>query len=294
MLAGAIIRFLLEGKNADATIRAEIIRLRFEIVMTTAIYRAVICFAWPCLFGGCVSIPTTITSHKLPTAPRGIVLVVDGAGGYQEAPRAVIAAANEARLPLYVRSFDWTLGNNLGVADMTDLTNARTQAVRLAAEIASYRKTYPDLPVYVIAHSAGAMIVLESTQCLDPDSIERIILLAPAVSADYDLRKALLTARSGIDVFTSKRDRLYLGLGVAMVGTADGKFGTPAAGRVGFDIPAVNPTDCVLLNRLHQHPWDPSVKYTGNVGNHSGTLRPAYLKCYVLPLLAASESANFN
>jgi hypothetical protein len=273
---------------ADATIGSEILRLR-EKAMATAIYRTLVCIIGPCLFGGCVSMPTTITSHKLPTEPRGIVLVVDGAGGYQEAPRAVIAAVKESGLPLYVRSFDWTLGNNMGVADMTDTANARAQAYRLAGEIRSYRLSYPNTPIQVIAHSAGAMVALESTQWLAPDSVHRIILLAPAVSTDYDLRRALGTTRLGVDVFSSRRDRFYLGLGVAMVGTADGKLGVPAAGRVGFDTSRNSPSDPLLLARLRQHPWDRSANWTGNVGNHSGTLQPGFLKAYVLPLLTEPE-----
>jgi len=231
--------------------------------------------------------PTTITSHTLSTPPQGIVLVVGGAGGNQGTPKAVIAAVERAGLPLYVRSFDWTLGNNLGVADMKNTANARAQAYRLAGEINSYRTSYPNTPIYLVAHSAGAMVALESTQWLAPDSVDRIILLAPAVAADYDLRRALGTARWGVDVFTSKRDRFYLGLGVAIVGTADGKFGRPAAGRVGFDTARISANDAVLLARLRQHPWDRSVLWTGNVGNHPGTIQPAFLEAYVLPLLAA-------
>lgn len=143
-----------------------------------------------------------------------------------------------------------------------------------------------------MAHSAGAMVTLESTRWLLPDSVDRIILLAPAVSADYDLRQTLVPARLGVDVFTSKRDRFYLGLGTAVVGTADGKIGRPAAGRVGFDTSGTTSADILLLARLRQHPWDRSVNWTGNVGNHSGTLQPRFLKTYVLPLLAAPESAN--
>src|SRR5206468_13121931 len=128
-------------------------------------------------------------------------------------------------------------------------------------------------------------VALEATRCLEPDSLERIILLAPAVSADYDLRPALVAARSGIDVFTSKRDRLYLGLGPRLVGTADGKFFVPPAGRVGFDPPPLSATDAALAERLRQHPWESSMAWTGNLGTHAGTLNAAYFRAYVLTLL---------
>ena len=169
---------------------------------------------------------------------------------------------------------------------MTDIGHARAQAYRLAGQVNWYRTNYPDEPLYVIAHSAGTMVALEATQWLAPDSIERIILLAPAVSSDYDLRRALVTARLGVDVFASERDRFWFG-------TADGKRGGPAAGRVGFDAPALVPSEAALASRLRQHPWDPSVAWTGNLGAHSDSLRSAYLKAYVLPLLISPEKGSW-
>lgn len=256
--------------------------------MSAVIPRLLIYLICPCVLGGCAGRQAMVESRSSPIPARGIVLVVDGAGGYQVAPRAVTAAVEQARLPLYVRSFDWTLGNNLGVADMTDIANSQMQGRRLAAEISAYRAGSPCTPVYVIAHSAGTMVTLESAKWLPPDSIERTILLAPAVAADYDLRRALGVSRQGIDAFTSRRDRLYLGLGTRIVGTADGKFGVPAAGRVGFDFP----DDAVLAAKLRQHPWNASANWTGNLGDHAGSLRPDFLKSFVLPLLGPPVCTN--
>jgi hypothetical protein len=140
-----------------------------------------------------------------------------------------------------------------------------------------------------VAYSAGTHVALEATRWLEPDSLQRVVLLAPAVAADYDLRPALAVARQGVDVFTSERDRFFLGLGPRMVGTADGKRGVPAAGRVGFDSPALSAADACLTARLRQHPWEPSVGWTGNRGNHSGSLTATYLRAYILPLLATSN-----
>ena len=146
--------------------------------------------------------------------------------------------------------------------------------------------------VYVLAYSAGTHVALEATRCLEPNSLERMVLLAPAVSATYDLRPALSAARQGVDVFTSQRDRLSLGAGTWIVGTADGKRGVPPAGRVGFDMPPLAGADLCLANRLRQHPWEPSVAWSGNRGNHSGSLRPAYFRAYVLPLLTAPATTS--
>ncbi len=238
-----------------------------------------------CLLGGCAAIPTPVESYKLPVPPRGLVLVADGAGGYPEAFQAVTAAVEASGTPLYVRSFAWTHGEGRGLADMTDVEYARAQGRRLAAHIAWYRSTCPKMPVYIVAFSAGTHVALEATRWLAPNSLERLILLAPAVSADYDLRPALAASRQGVDAFTSERDRFYLGVGTRVVGTADGKQDVPPAGRVGFAMPTTAGADLSLAQRFRQHPWEPCVAWTGNTGAHSGSMRPAYFRAYVLPLL---------
>ena len=241
------------------------------------------------LLGGCAAVPapgpTMTTSASPPVAPKGFVFVVDGAGGQPEATRVIAKAVKESGTPLLVQTFGWTHGAGLGVNDMTDVEYAQAQGRVLAAHIAAVRASSPNLPIYVLAYSAGTHVALEATRCLEPDSLERIVLLAPAVSADYDLRPALFAARGGIDVFSSKRDRFYLGLGPRLVGTADGKFFVPPAGRVGFDPPALSAAEAALASRLRQHPWDSSVAWTGNQGAHAGTLNTTYFRTYVMPLL---------
>jgi pimeloyl-ACP methyl ester carboxylesterase len=229
-----------------------------------------------------------VAADDTPCGISGIVFVVDGAGGYQHAPRAIAAAA-DSRLPrLYILSFNWTHGRNRGLADVVDAPYARCQGQLLAEEICRYRSAYPGIPIYVVAFSAGGYVALTAAEHLPADSVERIILLAPSVSACYDLRPALACARLGVDAFTSERDRFYLGLGTRVIGTSDRKH-APAAGRVGFCPLALSPCDVWLAGRLHQHPWDRSVAWTGHDGAHDGSLQPAYLTAYVLPLLTPPD-----
>jgi len=231
---------------------------------------------------GCAGVPTRVEAYRVPPAPRALVLVADGAGGYQTATDAVTETVTAADLPLLVYPFEWTHGRGRGIADMTDVAHAQAQGQRLAAVVQAYRAGWPGLPIHLVSHSAGSMVVLAAADVLPPDSVERIVLLAPAVSADFDLRRTLAAARQGVDAFTSERDRFWLGVGTRVVGTADGKRGADAAGRVGFTPPAL---DLALAGRLRQHPWDPSLAWTGNRGDHDGTLRAGYLRAYVLPLL---------
>ena len=211
------------------------------------------------------------------------MFVVDGAGGSQNAPRAIAAVTDELRLPLHIRSFDWTHGQGRGLADVVDLPYAHCQGQRLAEEICQFRAAYPGVRIYVVGFSAGSTVALAAAERLPTDTLERIVLLAPSVSASYDIRGTMASARQGVDAFTSERDRFYLGLGTAAVGTSDGKR-EAAAGRVGFCPPVLSQEELWLTGRLRQHPWNPGDAWTGNEGGHSGSLQPAYLKAYVLPL----------
>jgi hypothetical protein len=236
------------------------------------------------LMAGCATMPAQIESRAPPEAARGIVIVLGGAGTYQNAQWAVATAVDEQHLPLYVRSFEWTHGLGRGLADQVDYAHARCRGRQLADEVCLWTRTHPGVPVSLVAFSAGSGVALAAAEGLPPDTLEHIVLLAPAVSAGYDLRRALLSARQGIDAFTSERDWLWLGVGTTLAGTADGTRQAPA-GRVGFCPPLLCPHDAALAARLRQHPWDPSVAWTDNRGGHTGTLQPAYLKAYVLPLL---------
>jgi hypothetical protein len=237
------------------------------------------------LLSGCTSVPLRFESHAPPQAARGIVIVAGGAGGQQAAPRSIAEAVDRHGLPVHVRSFDWTHGLGRGLLDLVDVDHSRCQGRRLAAEVYRLHSTRPGVPVTLVGYSAGSAVVLAAAECLPADSLARIVLLAPAVSAGYDLRRALLSSSGGLDAFISDQDRFWLGLGTGLAGTADGRRDA-AAGRVGFRVPAGDALAC----RLRQYPWTPAVARTGHQGGHGGCLRPAYLEAFVLPLLAPAPA----
>jgi hypothetical protein len=243
-------------------------------------------FLLPCISLLCVcpALATPVGSDAPLCGTRGIVFVVEGAGGNPNAPRSIAAATDQLQLPLRVLSFHWTHGQCGGLADVVDAGYARCQGRLLAEEVCRYRSAYPGVPIYLVAFSAGNYVALVAAEYLPPETLERIILLAPSVSAGYDLRPALACARQGVDAFISRRDRFYLGLGTTVIGTSDRKH-QAAAGRVGFCPPVLLPGEGWLAGRLRQHAWDQSVAWTGNDGGHAGSLQPEYLKAYVLPLL---------
>lgn len=220
----------------------------------------------------------------LPGTERAIVLTADGAGNFQNTSQTLRQAVADARLPIRVVTFEWSHGYGRMLADQMDYCHARAEGRRLACEIAALRANRPEIPIYLVGFSAGSGIVLTATELLPPGSIEGIVLLAPSVSYDYDLRPALRCTRGNLDVFYSRHDNLALGLCIAIFGTADREW-TAAAGRVGFQPVICQPTDTELYTKLRQHPWAPCIGWTGHWGGHGSCHTTDFMTAYVLPLI---------
>jgi pimeloyl-ACP methyl ester carboxylesterase len=239
-----------------------------------------------CLLSGCATVRHEAYTPVVCPCDRGLVFVADGAGGFECTSAIMEDVVAEDHLPLGVEMVDWSHGFGRFFADQMDYDHARAEGRCLAERIRARRLACPTGPIYLIGHSAGSGVVLAAAECLPPDSIDDIVLLAPSVSADYDLRPALRASRRGIDVFYSGRDWAYLGAGVSIVGTADREW-SAAAGRVGFRPVGRCPEDTALYcARLRQHAWDRSVRWTGNHGGHHDCYQPCFLRAYVMPLLS--------
>jgi pimeloyl-ACP methyl ester carboxylesterase len=237
------------------------------------------------LASGCAGAPMRIETLPAPVpGARAVVLVIDGAGGFTTVYDALDRTIKEQCLPLQLESVGWQHGGGRFIADQTEPEYARNAGRRLAERVRMMQQQNPGVPVSLVAHSAGSAVALACAESLPPDSLDRIVLLAPAVSCHYDLRCALSSARRGIDVFTSERDWFYLGLGIRLLGTTDGRC-DQAAGKVGFVVPPATAADAALYARLRQHPWDPSLTWTGHDGGHTGTYRQVFLRTRIVPLL---------
>jgi pimeloyl-ACP methyl ester carboxylesterase len=241
---------------------------------------------------GCISLQARssapVTSAFAGPEARAVVLVADGAGGFKAASTSLRDTAAADALPLCIETFDWTHGHWRILADQLDRSHAREEGAELARRVILLEQSCPGVTISLVGHSAGSAVVLRAAESLPPGSIDRIILLAPSVAADHDLRPALACARRGVDVFYSADDVLYLGVGVAIFGNAD-RERNAAAGRVGFRPVLSDPGDAALYSRLRQYPWEPCLDWTGNHGGHYGAYQPGYLRAAVLPLLLPED-----
>jgi pimeloyl-ACP methyl ester carboxylesterase len=235
------------------------------------------------LAAGCAANRQQVVTCGSPAPDAGIVVVADGSGDYRTTSAALCQAVRDTGACLRIETFVWSHGYSRLLADHTDHCHHLDEGRRLAAAVAAVRQACPERAVYLVGHSSGCAVVLAAADALPAGSVERIVLLAPAVSANYDLRPALRSARQGIDVFTSRRDVGALGVGTGIIGTADRRW-SAAAGRVGFTPIVTCPGDESLYAKLHDHPWDPVVAWSGNRGSHYGTLQEGFTRAYLLPL----------
>jgi pimeloyl-ACP methyl ester carboxylesterase len=216
----------------------------------------------------------------------GIVFVANGSGDFRTVSTNLGEVLAATGTPLQLETVEWSHGFGRYLVDHLDHCNHLEQGALLAARISALRQSCPGTRIYLVGHSAGCAVVLAAAEYVPPDSIDRIVLLAPSVCTSYDLRPALRAARCGIDTFHSDRDSVILGLGMRLVGTAD-HCCRVAAGEKGFVPVVACDADAALYSRLRQHPWDPVVAWSGHQGGHYGTNRTAFLQAYVLPLLRA-------
>lgn len=239
------------------------------------------------LAAGCASGRQIVPPCGCVAPNADVVFVADGSGDFRTTSKMLCEAVRACHAPLSIETFVWSHGYGRMLVDHVDHCNHLEEGRRLASLVIAARQSCPERRIYLVGHSSGSAVVLAAAETVPPGSIERIVLLAPAVACDYDLRPSLRFVRQGIDVFISRRDIGPLGVGTAVAGTSDRRW-SAASGRVGFAPILTCPGDELLYAKLRTHPWDRCVVWTGNRGSHYGTLEPDFVRAYVLPLLSRS------
>jgi pimeloyl-ACP methyl ester carboxylesterase len=221
-----------------------------------------------------------------PAAPLpGVVFVAGGVGGADPLAPFAKLGFSLAGLPHDVHEFVWTTGFGRLVRDVQDTDNLHKRADELARLVLWYKQTYPGRPVYLMGHSGGTAIVLAAAELLPPATVERIILLSPAVSAGYDLRPALRATHREIVCYHSPLDRFWLHWGTSTFGTMDRVYGL-GAGVHGFDVPTdLDEEGKALYGRLVQVGWKPEMVLSLYSGFHFSTSMPGFLARNVAPWL---------
>jgi hypothetical protein len=215
----------------------------------------------------------------------GVVIVVCGIGGIDFVALSSQWALPRAGVRHEIREFSWTHGKGRLLRDLQDTQHCLRKGDELAEEVRKIKAQDPDRPVYLVGKSGGTGIILAAAEQLPPQTLERIILLSPAVAPSYDLRRALSATKHQIVCFFSPYDQLVLNWGTSQFGTIDRYYGA-SAGLRGFVIPTdQSALDRALYDRLVQVKWTPGMILEGNLGIHIGTSMPAFVAKEVAPWL---------
>ena len=226
--------------------------------------------------------------------PGGLVLVADGVGGLDLCGTGLRYVAGAERLPFAIEVVPWGHGFGRWFADLTDVANRDRQATLVAQAVRRFRADEPGEPVFLDGKSGGSGVVVKALEQLGPESVERVVLLAPALSPGYDLTAALRAVRREVVVFWSPLDVVILGAGTRLFGTID-RVRTVGAGMVGFVVPRPDEPDQEKIRqyaKLRQVRWRPGMASAGYFGGHFGPDNPRFLRKYVVPLLRAGDAQS--
>lgn len=217
----------------------------------------------------------------------GLVLVADGVGGLELCGLALRYVMGAQRLPFVVRVVPWGHGWGRWHADLTRTANRDAQAEIVAKQVRAFRARPdgPSAPVCLVGKSGGSGVIVKALERLPDGAVDTVVLLAPALSPEYDLTRALRAVGGEMVVYWSPLDLIVLGAGTRFFGTID-RVKTVSAGLVGFrPPPAPSDEQRRQYARLRQVRWRPRMATTGYLGGHVGPDSPAFLRKYVVPLL---------
>jgi pimeloyl-ACP methyl ester carboxylesterase len=151
----------------------------------------------------------------------------------------------------------------------------REFAAALAAEIAEWRRADTELTIYVLGYSGGGGIAALTVAALPDDiRIDRLVLVAPAISPGFPVDSLLRHVDEFAVNYASKRD-LQVGWGTRTFGTID-RVGTESAGAVGF---------AKSDPRLLEWRWSESDEAVGHGGSHLAYLGRRWQAQDLMPVL---------
>jgi pimeloyl-ACP methyl ester carboxylesterase len=239
--------------------------------------------------GGCTRDQRSfVTQERL---EAGMVVSLDGVGGYNWGPRWLRTGLDEADVKSAIVIYDWSKGpKGMFVADLVDEARNRAAARDLAQMIATYVGAMPNRPVTLIGHSGGAAVVVWALEDLPEGcAVERAILLAPALAPDYDLSKALRCVRRRVYVMYSYADVGLMAAGTAVFGTMDRQHSV-SAGLVGFHLPATLTAEQKLeYQKVRQIPWTVDFVKMGHLGGHMGWTSTRFAREFIAPILVGQS-----
>ena len=245
-------------------------------------------FVWKRLFfQALLLVFAPVAARGAAPTTRPLVLHIPGVGGFMDVDRSMLHGLELAGVDADFRYHDWTVTEH-GVPALHDYSRNQRDAEGLAQSISVRHHAYPDGTIYLTAHSGGCAIAVWALEKLPPGSnVDVVLLMAPALSPQYDLSKALEHVRGSMHVFWSDGDYLILGLGCKLCGTMD-QVHTYAAGYVGLKMPPSG--DAIQYKKLIQHPYNTDWIQLYNFGDHIGPMSTPFAARVLAPLLVPASN----
>ena len=239
------------------------------------------------VLAGCVAQPRLrMPSNVAPFGQNVTLIYVPGIGGFG---RDDCMWLNGLKVGGYSGNREvWNWTGRLGrISALWAHARQRAQARLIADRVRELRSVSPATQLVLVGHSAGTGLVIMALEDLPSGSqVDEVVLLAPALSRNYDLTRALRHVHGHADVFYSERDTLVLAVGTFLFGTVDGVHGE-AAGHGGFVKPR-RASDGAYA-KLAVHPFSNDRWLYGDDGGHEGILAPGVAAGLVAPLLPGHE-----
>ena len=240
---------------------------------------------------GCARVMNSCLVHP---RDHGLTLVLTGIESAHLGHAAFVRGLKSGGVESDIEIVDWTTGTPaLLLYHLTAEHRNRCQAAMIASKIMRFQDEHPGCPVNLIGHSGGGGMVLLTLDALPADrQIETAVLLAAAVSPEFDLRSALCKVRHGIYNYSSRiGDAPLLIAGTTLFGTIDRRYG-PSAGANGFSPPSDPQTFELYQRKLFQRPYNLSMALDGNFSNHYGAMTPRFARRELAPILRAAGQTD--
>lgn len=227
--------------------------------------------------------PSRVAPDRLaPDRTAPYLLHLPGIAGARRVDRRMVGGLFRGGYDGNVDIYDWTQ-NDPGLPALTNRQRNDAEAQIIADRLTALRRNNPRRTIVVTSHSGGTGVIVWALEKLPPDvKVDRVFLLASALSPNYDLTQALSHVEDRMWSFWSPYDTTVLSIGTSLFGTIDGPK-VPAAGCVGFIKPPAG--DAAQYQKLKQVPYDPAWLQWNNPGLHIGPLHPNFSRRVLTPLV---------
>ncbi|MEE8170286.1 MAG: hypothetical protein V3T70_07040 [Phycisphaerae bacterium] len=248
---------------------------------------------------GCNPIARIAADWSQDGDPRyGVTYYIGGAGPFGNIGAASVPSGlQDAGYEGYTRIYTWQgLSTPL---DQISLGRNRGKSARLAYAIRRQKRRFPNVPISIVALSAGTGIAAFALERLPEDvTVKSVAFVASSLSSRYDLTRALRRVEERLYAFYSPHD-VILQQVVPYTKTVDrrsAEYGI--AGLIGFQSPMNAGSDTeAQYKKLENIGWRPEFALCGHDGGHTDGVSRAFVSHYIAPLLlpkrpAASEDKS--